>query len=113
MGLAGLHAFSRNAPYLGGQVEFVKLGAYRLVRAHRRQNGEFEGERGDTFLGSQPNHESRDVLVGQGGVMLDAGGSVQEARYADAGMGRILRAAERSKKTARGLDDAGACRHGG
>lgn len=50
MRLAGLHALAGNAPHVGGRVEFVERGSYRLARTHCRQNGEFEGERGDTFL---------------------------------------------------------------
>jgi len=65
-----LHALGRNGPHLGVQVEFIERGPFRLARAHRHQNNEFEGERGDALLGSQPSHEGRDIFVGQGGVML-------------------------------------------
>jgi hypothetical protein len=100
-----LGAFMRLAG-MASQVEFIERGPFRLARAHRHQNGEFEGGRGDTLLGSQPSNEGRDIFVGQGGVML--GG--KRSRMAWAGFRQGGRAAGLSpisqSSSLRGRQDA-------
>jgi hypothetical protein len=69
--LLGLHAFRRNAPQLGVEIEFIERGPDGLARARRRQDREFEGTRRNAVFISQPSHEGREDFVGQGGMILD------------------------------------------